>query len=151
MMLQQSENKLLAVILLLIPLLIGLPLLVNAAVARRRRLSEGVALADAVQPERARFHQLSIAEATSFLLLMGVAIPLKIVTHNKLWVTVFGSLHGSLFLLYIIAVLIGASAFRWRPLTLFLSFVAAVFPLGPFFFEAYLRGQEKQEKTVQSA
>ncbi|MBC8136873.1 MAG: DUF3817 domain-containing protein [Fibrella sp.] len=112
---------------------------------RLRKLREGVAHSDAVKPERSLFHQLSIAEGTSFLLLMLVAVPLKRITGEPLWVSVVGSLHGSLFILYIIAVLFVAPVFRWRPLTTLLALAAAVFPFGPFLFEAYLRRIEKAQ------
>lgn len=150
MMILQSKSPLLSIILLLIPLVIGMPLLVTAMMTRLRKVREGVAHEDAVKPERTLFHQLSVAEGTSFLLLMLVAMPLKHLTGEKLWVTVVGSLHGALFLLYILGVFLIGPALRWRPLTMLLALAAAVVPFGPFLFEAYLKRTEKQETTTPS-
>lgn len=143
MMILHSQKPLLAAILLLLPLLIGLPVLINGMLARKRRVSEGAKLEEAVQPERSRLHQLGIVEAISFLLLMGVAVPLKRMTGDGTWVTIVGSLHGALFILYVVAVLLTAPALRWRPLTTLLALVASVVPFGPFLFEAILPRLEK--------
>jgi integral membrane protein len=151
MMILHSQKPLLAAILLLLPLLIGLPVLINGMLARKRRVSEGAKLEEVVHPERTRLRQLGTIEAISFLLLMGVAVPLKRMTGDGTWVTIVGSLHGALFLLYLAAVLIIAPALRWRPLTIFLALVASVVPFGPFLFEAFLPRLEKPASVSPSA
>ena len=147
MMALQSKSPVLAMILMLLPLAVGLPLLIGAMITRLRKLREGVAHDTAVKPERTLFHRLSIAEGTSFLLLMLVAMPLKQMTGEKLYVTVVGSLHGALFLLYVLAVFLIAPALRWRIPTMLLALIAAVLPFGPFLFEAYLKRIEKTGQT----
>ncbi len=150
MMIMHSQRPLLAAILLLLPLLIGVPILITGLLARQRRLREGTPHDEAVRPEKTRLHQLGIVEAISFLLLMGGAVPLKRITGEGLWVTLVGSLHGALFLLYVLAVLITAPALRWRLTTTFLALVASVVPFGPFLFEAYLKRMDKAAETLAS-
>jgi integral membrane protein len=142
-----SQRPLLAAVLLLLPLLIGVPILIKGLLDRQRRLRTGTPHDEAVHPEQIRLRQLGIIEGISFLLLMGVAVPLKRMTGEGLWVTMVGSLHGALFLLYIGTVLVTAPALRWRLPTTFLALLASVVPFGPFLFEAYLKRTEKTAGT----
>ena len=141
MMLLKSEHSLLQLILLIAPLAIGLPFLLKTALDRKRASTQPAG----TPPERVNHHRLGIVEGISFLLLMGVAVPLKRMTGDGTWVTVVGSLHGALFLLYIVAVLLAAPVMRWRPLTTLLALAASVLPFGTFALEWYLKRQAKPE------
>ncbi len=78
-------------------------------------------------------------EGVSFLLLLLIAMPLKYVFDMPVWVRIIGSLHGVLFVAYLIIL---AIAWRKLPLTfaqaakaLLLSFL----PCGTFFLHKIIK------------
>ena len=77
-------------------------------------------------------------EAISFLLLLGVAMPLKYALGMPGAVKVVGWAHGVLFMLYCVAVLRAAAECRFRPLLTAGLFIAALVPFGPFVAERRL-------------
>lgn len=84
-------------------------------------------------------HIISIAEGTSFLLLLFIAMPLKYLGQNPILVKWLGPVHGGLFLLYLVSVVVVARLLKWRWFHVVLAFIASVVPFGPFVFEAWLR------------
>lgn len=85
-----------------------------------------------------RFIWISRAEAISFLLLVGIAMPLKYGLDMPLAVKVVGMAHGVLFIAYIVQLLITAYVLKWDALRVILGGVASLFPFGPFVFERYV-------------
>ena len=85
---------------------------------------------------RVRF--IGLIEGVSFLLLMGVAMPLKYLADQPLAVTYVGWAHGLLFVLLCLAIFQawvgGALTFRWSLAT----FIAALIPFGPFLIDSHL-------------
>lgn len=82
---------------------------------------------------------VSIAEATSFLLLL-VATAVKHGADQELGVKVLGPIHGTLFLAYCALVLTVGFTHRWRAGRTLLALGASVLPVAPFFVErAWLR------------
>ncbi len=99
----------------------------------------------------ARFRLLSLTEGVSFLVLLGVAMPLKYLAGIPEVVEVVGMAHGVLFILYIIAAFHLMLDNRW-PFTWFAAaFIAAVLPFGPFVIEARMRRNEEQRKDLPKA
>ena len=92
----------------------------------------------------ARLRTIGFLEAISFLLLLGVAMPLKYLAGRPEAVRVVGSLHGLLFVLYGLAVLHVMIVRRWPIDRALLAMVAAVFPFGPFLFDRSLRREEAE-------
>jgi integral membrane protein len=66
-------------------------------------------------------------------------MPLKYLAGHPEAVRVVGSLHGGLFVIYVLMVFLAARRFSWKPATVLLALAAAVFPFGPFWFDAKLR------------
>ena len=77
-------------------------------------------------------------EAVSFLLLLGVAMPLKYLLDMPGAVKVVGWGHGVLFMLYCVLVLRAAAEYRFKLTLTAALFVAALLPFGPFFAERRL-------------
>ncbi len=77
-------------------------------------------------------------EAISFLLLLGVAMPLKYALGMPAAVKVVGWAHGVLFMVYCIAVLRAATEYRFKPALTAGLFLAALLPFGPFVAERRL-------------
>ena len=78
----------------------------------------------------ANLRLIGIAEGISFLLLLGVGMPLKYIAGMPMAVRVMGSLHGLLFVLFLIALSYAGSKRDWAPQTSLCSFVASVLPFG---------------------
>jgi len=66
-------------------------------------------------------------------------MPLKYLAGQPEAVRIVGSLHGGLFVIYILTALLAARKFKWRPTLVILALAAAVIPFGPFWFDAKLR------------
>lgn len=79
---------------------------------------------------------VGLLEGVSYLLLLGVAMPLKYVWGEPLAVRYVGMAHGVLFVLYLLAMVPVALDFRWSWKTIALGVLASILPAGPFVFEA---------------
>jgi integral membrane protein len=85
-------------------------------------------------------------EGFSFLLLMGVAMPMKYIGGDAGMVSIVGSLHGGLFVAYIGLLFLGVGK-HWNFTALIHGFIAAVVPAGPFLFEGMLVSGEYDLET----
>lgn len=84
-------------------------------------------------------------EGVSFLMLLGVAMPLKYLAGWPLAVRVVGMAHGILFLLYVAATIQAAQEYGWRWQRTALVLLASVLPAGPFVVDARLLRHERDE------
>ena len=80
-------------------------------------------------------------EGFSFLTLMFYAMPMKYFAGEPEMVSLFGSLHGGLFVAYIGLLFIGVGK-HWTFTALIHGFIAAVVPAGPFLFEGLMASGE---------
>lgn len=90
-----------------------------------------------------RLRIIGMLEGLSFLLLLGLAMPLKYIAGEPGMVRVVGSAHGFLFLLYVAALLHAAFEMRWSVRRVIAGLAASVLPFGPFVFEARLRQERR--------
>lgn len=81
---------------------------------------------------------MSIIEGTSTLVLFGIAMPLKYFAGMPLAVTIFGSIHGILFLALVAMFLVGRSRVPLSNALTFAGIVGAVVPFGPFVVDHWL-------------
>ncbi len=83
------------------------------------------------------FRAVAIAEAVSWTgLLIGMVFK-YLVVGNDVGVTVFGPIHGGLFLLYLAVTLVVRRPLGWGARTMVLALVASVPPLGTLVFERW--------------
>lgn len=82
------------------------------------------------------FRVISYSEGISFLLLLGIAMPLKYVWDMPLAVTIIGALHGLLFVVYLISLAFVMWKMRWSIWIGLLGVLASILPFGPFLFDA---------------
>jgi len=83
--------------------------------------------------------RVSFAEGMSFVLLLGIAMPLKYLADQPLAVKVFGWAHGALFMAVCWLALQAWIATGWswrRPAAVLLC---ALLPFGPFILDRHLR------------
>ncbi|WP_100405807.1 DUF3817 domain-containing protein [Bacillus solitudinis] len=90
-----------------------------------------------------QFRVIGYLEGMSFILLLGLAMPLKYMFDMPMWVTVVGAIHGFLFVLYVAYVAFSMFKLRWTLSKGFLALIASVVPFGPFFFDAKLLRQKQ--------
>jgi len=81
-------------------------------------------------------------EGVSFLLLLGVAMPLKYFADWPLAVRYVGMAHGILFILYVLAAIQAALEHHWSWKRTALVLVASLLPAGPFIVDARILRQE---------
>ena len=74
-------------------------------------------------------------EALSFLILLGVAMPLKYLAGRPGAVRIVGWLHGALFVLFCLALLRAMLFHKWPFPRAAVIFVVALIPFGPFVFD----------------
>ncbi|HRJ27067.1 MAG TPA: DUF3817 domain-containing protein [Fimbriimonadaceae bacterium] len=81
-------------------------------------------------------------EGTSYLLLLGVAMPLKYLADWPLGVTWVGTAHGALWILYLLAIARCWIQFKWKFRDAFWGGVASVLPFGPFVYDSWIIRRE---------
>jgi integral membrane protein len=77
-------------------------------------------------------------EAVSYILLLGVAMPLKYLADWPLGVQVVGLLHGILWTLYVGLAVLGQFKYRWQTSITGWLIVASLLPFGPIIADARL-------------
>lgn len=91
------------------------------------------------QTPLARLRVVGLLEGTSFLLLLGIAMPLKYLAGMPEMVRVVGWAHGILFMLYWAAVAHVAVSRRWPLPRVVAALAASTLPFGPFALDVHLR------------
>lgn len=87
-------------------------------------------------------------EGVSFLLLLGVAMPLKYFGGRPEAVRIVGMAHGVLFLLYVLAAIQAALEYDWPWKRTALVLLASLLPAGPFVVDArILRPEAARRRT----
>jgi integral membrane protein len=86
---------------------------------------------------------VAILEAISFLILLGVAMPLKYIWHLPIAVRIAGSIHGILFVTFCIALYRAKSFAKWPASRAAQIFVAALLPFGPFVIDRRMKDWEQ--------
>jgi integral membrane protein len=88
--------------------------------------------------------KISLAEGISYLLLLGIAMPLKYWAGLPLAVKIVGSIHGALFVVFCAALLRALVAARWPLTRAMLVFVASLIPFVPFWLDRRMRVWESE-------
>lgn len=87
-----------------------------------------------------------LTEGLSFLVLLGIAMPLKYIAHIPEPVKIMGWIHGVLFIAYIAALIKVHLTYKWPLMRTALAFIASLLPFGTFIFDAQLRKAESELK-----
>lgn len=91
-----------------------------------------------------RFRLIGILEGISYLVLLGIAMPLKYLAGWPHAVKVVGWAHGVLFIAYLIALIAVAFDRRWSIVRIIVAFIASLVPFGTFWLESRLKKEEEQ-------
>ena len=79
------------------------------------------------------FRILSYLEAISFLVLLGIAMPLKYLFDMPEYVRLVGMAHGLLFVLYVIGAYYLYETLNWKFKVLGIFVICSILPFGPFY------------------
>jgi integral membrane protein len=90
-----------------------------------------------------RLRVIAFVEGVSYLVLLGVAMPLKYFAGMPSAVKMVGWAHGVLFVLYLLSVAEVYFKRRWSVSRTAWALVAAFVPFGTFFLDARLRQEER--------
>lgn len=82
-----------------------------------------------------RFRSIAIAEGWSFLILLGIAMPLKYIWHQPIAVKLVGWAHGVLFVWYWVAAVPLFTRLKWDVERIAGLGLASVLPFGTFVME----------------
>ncbi|KAA9332059.1 DUF3817 domain-containing protein [Hymenobacter busanensis] len=85
-----------------------------------------------------RLRVVGFLEGLSFLVLLGIAMPLKYVFGQPEAVRAVGMAHGLLFVLYVLLVIMVAIEYSWSVRKAALAFAASLVPFGTFWAEKKL-------------
>ena len=96
-----------------------------------------------------RLRIISLVEGVSFLLLLGIAMPMKYWWGMPWAVSVVGMAHGVLFLLFCVALVNAMLVVRWKLRHPILIFLASLVPFAPLWVEHWLRKEHARERAGQ--
>jgi integral membrane protein len=89
---------------------------------------------------------ISFLEGLSFLGLLFIAMPIKYIGDNPLYVKYFGMAHGMLFIIFIYALYNAWNEYRWSIKFTSFAFVCSVLPFAPFYLEKRLKSLHVKTK-----
>jgi len=92
---------------------------------------------------------VAFAEGLSFVVLLFVAMPLKHIWGVPLAVRIVGSIHGALFLIFLVALFRAATEREWPLRRSCLAFISSIVPFGTFFFDPSLRNEIKSAALLE--
>jgi len=98
-----------------------------------------------------RLRRRRVREGWSYLLLLGVAMPLKYLAGYALAVRIAGSIHGALFVLFCVALAHAMVERRWPLARAAMLLAASLVPLGTFAADAGLRAEQDLPAPAASA
>ena len=82
-----------------------------------------------------QFKWISTMEAVSFLILLGIAMPLKYLWDFPEMVSIVGMAHGILFILYVLGAYWLKELLGWSTQIFLIVLLCSVIPFGPFYAE----------------
>lgn len=88
-----------------------------------------------------RLRSVGTWEAISYLLLLGVAMPLKYIWGNDVLIRPIGMAHGILWMAYVGFGFLGQMDYKWPFKTTVWLIIASLLPFGPFVADSKLLRQ----------
>ena len=83
--------------------------------------------------------RIGIIEGISYLILLFIAMPFKYFAGFPILVQIFGMVHGILFVLFSLMLLVVWFRHRWSFTRVFWAFMASLLPFGTFLLDTRLR------------
>lgn len=93
----------------------------------------------------------ALIEGISYLVLLGIAMPLKYIWGQPQAVKVVGMLHGILFVIFCAALLYVTIVARWPLSRAALVFLASIIPFGPWLVDRRMHEYAREHRVRQQA
>lgn len=90
------------------------------------------------------YRKTALIEGISYLILLFIAMPLKYFFNVPDAVRYFGWIHGILFLVYLVCLIMASIKYRWSLIRIVIYVLASVLPFVPFLIDKRL---EKEYST----
>jgi integral membrane protein len=90
------------------------------------------------------FRKAAIAEGISFLVLLGIAMPLKYLAKLPVAVLIAGSIHGLLFITFMVLAWEAKNKYNKSGGWMGKAFLASILPFGTFVMDKQWKKEEKQ-------
>ncbi len=90
-----------------------------------------------------RLRIIGILEGISYLILLGIAMPLKYMAGMPMAVRIAGSIHGFLFVAFIIALVAVWNNRKWPYEKVAMAFIMSILPFGTFYLDKQIRKEEQ--------
>ena len=84
------------------------------------------------------YRKIAVIEGISYLILLFLAMPLKYFFNIPEAVKYFGWIHGILFLVFFVILILAFIKYRWSWMRLVLYLIASVLPVVPFILDQKL-------------
>ncbi len=88
-----------------------------------------------------QFSLIAILEGISYLILLGIAMPLKYFADMPEYVSWVGRIHGGLTVAFVIWLYLCHSTYKWDTKFSAKGFVLSLIPFGAFIFDKELKAQ----------
>ena len=77
----------------------------------------------------------AVLEGVSYILLLFIAVPIKYLLNEALYVKILGMPHGILFILYILFSIIAKIKYNWNFRKFLVISIASLVPFGTFYID----------------
>ena len=81
------------------------------------------------------FRKIGMFEGLSWIILLALTLNKYLLSGSHTLVTIFGNIHGFLFVLYIIFMIIVGTKYKWGGMMYVIALIAAIFPFGTFVYD----------------
>jgi integral membrane protein len=85
------------------------------------------------------YRRIAIIEGISYLILLFIAMPIKYILDISEPVKYFGWIHGVLFLVYMVILIIASIKYRWSLKRIAIYLIGSVLPFVPFILDKNLK------------
>ncbi len=86
-----------------------------------------------------QFSLIAVLEGISYLILLGIAMPLKYFADKPEYVRVVGSIHGGLTIAFVIWLILCHINYKWHWKFSLRGFILSLLPFGAFIFDKRLK------------
>jgi integral membrane protein len=97
-----------------------------------------------------QFRTIALLEGASFLVLLFIAMPLKYLAGMPLPVRIMGSVHGLLFVLFVVALIRVSRDRHWPSRRSLTAFVSSLLPFGTLVFDRAVRHEMEERGPAQA-
>ena len=95
-----------------------------------------------------RVRIVGLCEGLSYLILLGIAMPLKYLANMPAAVSIVGMAHGILFICYCLTILLALLSGHISLVRSVQAFIASLLPFGPFFMDRKLAAEQRSHNRM---